>query len=78
MNSDVIFEDFIWQWRKSRKLHKEFMNLPEHERKLEESKLYLNPVRNAYVNPISNWFVVPIIIIMILVFILLGIQMMDK
>lgn len=69
---------FIWQWQKSRKLHKEFMNQPQDKRKLEESKLYLNPIRNAYVNPLSKWFVVPIIIVMILILILLGIQMMGK
>jgi hypothetical protein len=65
---------FFWQWRKTRNLHKQFMNLPEKERNEEEAKLYLDPVRNAYVRPQPTWLLVVSIVGCVLFFIIFGLQ----
>ena len=66
---------FFWQWNRTRRLHKQFMNQPEDVRKEQESKLYLDPVRNVYVRPQSKWLIISAIGCMILLFVLLGLQM---
>ena len=70
----IVAAIFLWQWKKSRRLHRQFMDQPEQVGKIEESKLHLDPVRNAYVRPQSKWFVIAAIGATILLFILLGLQ----
>lgn len=65
---------FSWQWKKSRKLHKDFLNLPDNERKDAESKLYLDPVKNAYVRAQPKWLIVISIVGILLLFVLIGLQ----
>ena len=65
---------FTWQWRKSRKLHKQFKDLPEKERSEQEAKLYLDPIRNAYIRPQSEWLIIISIVGMIFFFVLFGLQ----
>jgi len=65
---------FSWQWRKSRKLHKQFMDLPENERTEQEAKLYLDPIRNVYIRSQPKWLIIISIVGMILFFVLIGLQ----
>ena len=68
---------FTWQWRKTRKLHNEFMEKPKNQRKKEEAQLYFDPVKNAYVRSMPIGFVLVIVIFMILLFVGLGIRMSE-
>ena len=70
----IVAVIFLWQWIRTRRLHKQFMNLPEQVRKEEKAKLYLNPIRNAYVRPQSKWLVISAIGGIILLFLFIGLQ----
>ena len=70
----IVAALFSWQWRKTRKLHKDFLNQPKAKREAEESNLYLDPVKNAYVRSQPQWLIWGSIILMILILVLLGIR----
>jgi uncharacterized membrane protein YcjF (UPF0283 family) len=65
---------FTWQWRKTRKLHRQFMELEEKKRNEEEGKLYLDPVRNAYVRSQPKWLIIALIVFVVLIMVLIGLQ----
>lgn len=65
---------FSWQWRKTRKLNKQFMGQPDELRKKEESKLYLDPIRDIYVRSQPKWFMFLLIAMVVIMFVLIGLQ----
>jgi hypothetical protein len=56
----------FWQWRKTRRMHRDFTSLPESERKEILKTLHMHPIRNAYVRPFPKLWAAVLILFTIL------------